>query len=95
MLCASLAIDFPGLAKPHTCRFESGLVDLAIALDDADWMSGAVGKRGDLPGALVPAYHCGAMVEHLTKVDGLVGGHGKDIGKCLVVKCFESFLENG
>ncbi len=45
----SLGISFPRLAKPHTRRFESGLIDLAVDLDDVDLTSGAVGKCGDLP----------------------------------------------
>jgi hypothetical protein len=95
LLCAGLEIDSPKLAKPLTCRLESGLINLAIALDDVDLMSGAVGKQGDLPGALVPAHHCGGTVECLNEDDGLVGGHGKAIGKCLVVECLAPLLEYG
>jgi hypothetical protein len=83
----------PGLQKPLTCRFESGLVNLAIALDDVDLTSGTVGKCDDLPGALVPAHRRGGMVECLNEDDGLVGCHGKAIGKCLVVKCFAPLLK--
>jgi hypothetical protein len=82
-------------AKSLTCSFESGLVDLAVAFNDVDLMSNAVGKRGVLLCALIPAHGRGTMVESLNKDDGLVGGHGKAIGKCLIVECFASLLENG
>ncbi len=75
----SLGIRLPRLAKNLTCSFESGLVDLAIALYDVDWMSGAVGESGDLPCALVPANHSGMTVEGFDKDDGLVGGPCKAI----------------
>ncbi len=74
-LCGS-GFGFLRLAKPHTCRFDSGLEDLAIAHDDVDLMSSTVSKRrGDLPGALVPAHCHGAMVERFNEDDGLVRGH--------------------
>jgi hypothetical protein len=83
------------LQKSLTRSFESGLVDLAIALYDVKWTSSALGKSGDLPCALVPAHHSGTMMEGFDKDDGLVGGHGKAIGKCLVIKCFAPLLKNG
>jgi hypothetical protein len=83
----------PGL-KNFTHRFESGLIDLAVALDDVDLTSGAGGKCSDLSGALVPAHHCSATVECLNKYDSLVGGHGKAIDKCLVIQCFAPLLKN-
>jgi hypothetical protein len=89
----SLGIGLPRLAKPHNRRFKSGLVDLAIALDDVDLTSSAVGKHGDLPGALVPAHCHGRTVEHFNKDDCLVRGHGKAIGKGLAVKCFAPLLK--
>jgi hypothetical protein len=75
----------PGLQKPLTRRFEGGLVNLAVALDDVDLTSGAVGKRDDLPGTLVSAHHHGVTVECLNEDDGLVRGHGKAIVICLFV----------
>jgi hypothetical protein len=90
-----LGTHFSRLAKPLTRRLESGLANMAVALDDVDLTSGAVGECGDLSGPLVPAQHCGTMVERLNKDDGLVGGHGKAIGMCLVVECFASLLKNG
>jgi hypothetical protein len=90
-----LGINSPRLAEPLTCKFESGLVDLAIALDDVDLASDAVGKLGDLLGALVPAHCCGTMVERFDEDDSLVGGHGKVVGECLFIKWFASLLENG
>jgi hypothetical protein len=67
---------------------------LAVALDDVNLKSGAVGEHGDLPCTLIPAHRCGTMEEGLNKDDGLVGGHGKAIGKCLglVVNCFAPLL---
>jgi hypothetical protein len=90
-----LGINSPRLAEPLTCKFKSGLVNLAIALDDIDLASGAVGKRGDLPGALVLAHRPGTMVERFDKDDGLVRGHGKAVGECLVIEWFASLLKNG
>jgi hypothetical protein len=72
LFCASLEVCFPRLAKSFTGILESGLVDLAIALDDINLSSNAVGKCGDLPGALVPAYCSSATVESLDKNDSLV-----------------------
>ncbi len=95
LLCVSLGVWFPRLAKPLAGSLESGLVDLAVALDDVDLMSSAVGEHGDLSCALVPANCSGMMVESLNKDDGLVRGHGKAIGKCHVVKCFAPLLKNG
>jgi hypothetical protein len=86
LLNMGLGIDSPRLAEPLTCRLESGLVNLAIALDDVNLASSAVAKRGDLPGALVPAHRRGTTVEHFDEDDGLVGGHGKAISECLVIK---------
>jgi hypothetical protein len=74
---------------------EIGLVDLAVALYDVNWTSGAVGESGDLSCALVPAHRSGATVEGLDEDDSLVGGHGKAIGKCLIIKCFSPMLKNG
>jgi hypothetical protein len=74
------------IAEPLTRRLESGLVDLAIALDDVNLAYGAVGKQGDLPGALVPAYCHGTTLECFDKDYGLVGGHGKAISECLVIE---------
>jgi hypothetical protein len=68
---------------------------LAVALDDVNLTSDAVGERGDLPGALVPAHCCCAMVERLNEDDSVVGGNSKAIGKCLVVECFAPLLKNG
>ncbi len=91
----SLGVRFPRLAKSLTGSFESGLINLALALDDVNLMSSAVGECGDLPCVLVPAHCSGMMVESLDKDDSLVGGHGKAISKCLVVECFALFLKNG
>ncbi len=74
---------------------KSGLIDLAINFDDVDLATGAVGKWGNLHGSLVPAHHSGTRVERFNENDGLVGGHGKAVGKCLVIKQFASLLENG
>jgi hypothetical protein len=90
-----LGMDFPRLAESLTCRFESGLVNLAITFDDVDLTTGAVGKQGNLNCALVPAHRHGTTVEPFDKDDGLVGGHGKAVGKCLVIKWFASLLKNG
>ncbi len=87
-------MDFPRLAESLTCRFESGLVDLAITFDDVDLATGTVGKQGSLHCALVPAHRRGMTVERFDKDDGLVGGHGKAVGKCLVIEWFASLLEN-
>jgi hypothetical protein len=95
LLHMGLGINSPRLAKPLTRSLESGLINLAIALNDVNLMFGAVGKQGDLSGALVPAHRRGAMVERLYKNDGLVGGHSKTIGKCLVVECLAPLLKNG
>jgi hypothetical protein len=78
----------------HTC-FEHYLVDLAVSLDDVNLASNAVGECGDLPCALAPAHCSGGMVESFNKDDSLVGGHGKAMGKCLVVECFAPLLKNG
>ncbi len=90
-----LGMDFPRLAESLTLRFESGLIDLAITFVDVDLATGAVGKRGNLHGALVPAHRRGTTVEHCDEDDGLVGGHGKAVGECLVIEWFASLLENG
>jgi hypothetical protein len=95
LFCASLGVRFPRLAKSLTGSHESGLVNLVVALDDVNLTSSAVGERGDLPRALVSAHRSSAMVEGLNKGDGLVGGYGKAIIKCLVVECFAPLLENG
>jgi hypothetical protein len=68
---------------------------LAIALDDVNLASGAVGKQGDLPGALVPAHCHGTMVEPFNKDDSLVGGHCTAVSEWLVIKWFALLLENG
>ncbi len=86
-------MDFPRLAEPLTCRLESGLVDLAITFDDVDLAAGAVDKHGNLYGALVPAHHSGTAVERFKEYDVLVGGHGKAVGKCLVIVRFASMLK--
>ena len=86
-------MDFPRLAESLTLRFESGLVNLAITFDDVDLAAGAIGKRDNLHGALVPAHCCGTTVECFDKDDGLIGGHGKAVGKCLVIKWFASLLK--
>ncbi len=91
----SLGVRFPRLAKSLTGSLESGLVDLAIALDNVNLTSSAVGECGDLPRALFPAHCSSAMVESLNKDDGLVGVHGKAISKCLVIECFAPLLKNG
>jgi hypothetical protein len=66
---------------------------LAVALDDVNLTSSAVSERGDLPCALISSHHSGAMVESLDKEDGLVGGHGKAISKCLVAECLAPLLK--
>ncbi len=63
------------------------------ALDDVNLTSSAVGERGDLPCTFVLAHHSNTRVESLNKDDGLVGGHGKAISKCLVIECFAPLLE--
>ncbi len=88
-------MDFSRLAESLTCRFESGLINLAITFDDVNLATGAGGKQGNLHCALVPVHHRGMTVERFNKDDGLVGGHGKAVGKCLVIKWFASLLENG
>jgi hypothetical protein len=85
----------PGLQKSLTRSFESGLIDLAVAFDDVNLTSSAVGERGDLPCALIPAHCSGTTVESFNNDDSLVGGHGKPIGKCRLVKCFAPLLKNG
>jgi hypothetical protein len=89
------ASSCPGLQNYLTRSLESGLVDLAVAFDDVNLTSSTVDERGDLPCALILAHCSGVMVESINKDDGLVGGHGKAIGKCLVVKCFTPLLKNG
>ncbi len=91
----SLGVWFPRLAKSLTGSLESGLVNLAVALDDINLTSTAVGECGDLPGALVLAHHSSRTVESFNKYDGLVKGHGKAISKCIVVDSFAPLLENG
>jgi hypothetical protein len=86
-------MDFPRLAESLTCRFESGLVNLAITFDDVNLATGTVGKQGNLHCALVPAHCRGTMVEHFNKDDGLVGTHGEAVGKCHVIKWFASLLK--
>jgi hypothetical protein len=88
-----LGIRLPRLEKSLTHSFESGLIDLAIALYDVDLTSSAIGKSGNLPCALIPAHCSGATVEGFDKDDCLVGGHSEAIGKCLVVKCFAPFAQ--
>jgi hypothetical protein len=69
---------------------------LAAAFNDDDLTSSAVGNHGVLPCALISAHGSGTMmVESFNKYDGLVGGHGKAIGKCLIVECFAPLLQNG
>jgi hypothetical protein len=58
-------------------------------------MSSAVDGSGDLSLALASSHCSYAMVDGFDKDDSLVGGHGKAIGKCLVVKCFAPLLKNG
>jgi hypothetical protein len=89
-----LGIGPPRLTKPLTCRLESGLVDLAITFDDVNLATSAVGKQGNLHGTLVQAHCCGTMVVCFNKDDGLVGGHGETVGKCLVIEWFASLLKN-
>jgi hypothetical protein len=60
-----------------------------------DLTSSAAGNHGVLPCALISAHGSGTIVESFNKDDGLVGGHGKAIGKCLIVECFASLLQNG
>jgi hypothetical protein len=95
LLCMGLGMDSPRLAKPLTCRLESGLVNLAITFDDVDLATKSVRKLGNLHCALVPVHCSGTMVECFNEDDGLVGGHGKAIGKCLVIRWFASLLKNG
>ncbi len=87
-------MDFPRLAESLTHRFESG-IDKAITFDDVDLVTDAVGKQGNLHCALVPAHRHGMMVERINKDDGLVGGHGKAVSKCLVIEWFAYLLKNG
>jgi hypothetical protein len=75
-----MGVRFPGLAKPLTDSLESGLVNLAVDLNDVDLMSRAVFEPGDLPCALVPAHRSSKTVECLNEDDALVRGHGKSIG---------------
>jgi hypothetical protein len=95
LLCAGLGMNSPRLTETLTCRLERGLVNSAITFDDVDLATGAVGKRGNLHGTLVPAHRSDTTVERFNKNDSLVGGHGKAIGKCLVIEWFASLLENG
>ncbi len=88
-------MDFPRLAEFLTCRFESCLVNLAITFDDVNLATGSVGKQGNLHCALVSAHRHGMVVECFNEDDGLVGGHGKAVGKCLVIEWFASLLKNG
>ncbi len=95
LLCVGLGMYSPRLAESLTRRLESGLVDLVKTFDDVDLATGAVGKWGNLQCALVPSHRRGTRVEHFDEDDGLVGGHGKAVGKCFVIEWFASLLENG
>ncbi len=90
-----LGMDFPRLAESLTLRFESGLVNLTITFDDVDLATVAVAKRGNLHCTLVPAHRHGTTVERFDEDYGLVGGYGKAVGECLVIKWFASLLKNG
>ncbi len=88
-------MDFSRLAESLTHRFESGLVNFAITFDDVDLATGAVGNQGNLHCAIVPALCRGMAVECFDEDDGLLGGHGEAVGKCLVIEWFASLLKNG
>ncbi len=81
-----------GLAKPLTRSLQRGLIDLAIAFDDVDGYTRAVGEGGDLLGALVSSHCSGEIEEGLGEDDGLTSCHVETIGKCLVVKWCNSLL---
>ncbi len=70
---------------------------MAIALDDVNLASGAVGKQGDLPGALVPAHCCGTTVERFDKDDGLVARLGNPFGipRNSVIILISDLLDSG
>ena len=94
LLRSRLGISLSGLAKSLTRSFQGGLVDLAIAFNDVDGYTRAVSEGGDLLGALVPTHRSGATEEGLGEHDGLIGGHGKTVGKCLVVeRCNSLFVD--
>jgi hypothetical protein len=92
LLRARLGISLAGLAKSLTRSLQRGLVNLAIAFDDAYGCTSAVGEGGDLLGALVPTHRCGAIEEGLGEHNGLIGSHVEAIGKCLVVEWCNSLL---
>jgi hypothetical protein len=77
----------PRLAKSLTCSFESGLVDLAVALDDSNRLTSTVDKCGDLLGPFNPVHCGGVAMESFDKYNTLVGCHGEPIGECLIVDC--------
>jgi hypothetical protein len=88
-------MDSPRLTESLTCRLESGLIDSAITFDDVNLATGAVGKQGNLHGALVLGYCRGTMVERFNGNNGLVGSHGKATSERLVIEWFASLLKNG
>jgi hypothetical protein len=92
LLCLRFGIDLAGLAKPLTCSLQRGLVDLAIAFDDVNVYTRAVGEDGDLLGALVLSHCSGAIEDGLGEDDGLTSGHVETIGKSHVVKWCNSLL---
>jgi hypothetical protein len=92
LLCARLGISLFGLAKSLTRSFQGGLIDLAIAFDDVDGYTRAVGEGGDLFGALVPTHRGGATEEGLGEDDGLICSHVETVSKCLVIEWCNSLL---
>ncbi len=69
------------IAKSLARSFQGGLIDLAIAFDDVDGYTRAVGEAGDLFGALVPTHRSGATEEGLGEYDSLICGRVETVGK--------------
>ncbi len=92
LLCARLGISLSGLAKSLTRSFQGDLINLAIAFDDVDGYTRAVGEGGDFFGALVPTHCSGVTEEGLDEYDGLICGHVETVGKCLVLERCNSLL---
>ncbi len=92
MLGAGLRVCFAWLAKSLTLLLKGHFIELTIVFDDVYGLALPVDEGGDLFSALIPA-HLGALVlECLDEDDCLCLGHGKPIGKCLVIEGLDPFL---